>query len=231
MDPGNRDRIVEALERTLDDERLSRSEARAWKEVAADLAGDRETLAFLRNRAFEMAAVHVHEAPDAVVAWLKRVDGILDRARTPTREEPVDRVAFAPGDDCRRLVREMLQGARKAIDVCVFTITDDRISRTLIDASRRGVRVRVITDDDKQDDAGSDADGLRRAGVSVRTDRTSDHMHHKFAVVDGTWLVNGSFNWTRSAGHNHENVHVTNAKGVVDLYQAEFGRLWSVLAD
>ena len=230
MDPADRERIIDALERTLDDERLSRSEARAFREVARDLKDDAAALAFLRNRAFEIASAHVGESPEAVVRWLKRIDGILDRTRPAPADVAVDRVAFSPGDDCRRLVRETLQGAHRSIDVCMFTITDDRITRTLVGSRRRGIRVRVITDDEKQDDAGSDVDALRRAGVSVQTDRAADHMHHKFAVVDGIWLVNGSFNWTRSAGRNHENVHVTNARRVVQPFQSEFDRLWAVLA-
>ena len=163
------------------------------------------------------------------MAWLKRVDGILDRAGGGTREASVSRVAFSPGDDCRRLVRETLQSARTRLDVCVFTITDDRITGTLIDASRRGVTVRIVTDDEKQDDRGSDVDALRRAGLAVRTDASPEHMHHKFAVADDTWLVNGSFNWTRSAGRNHENVLVTNERPLVAPYQDEFERLWDAL--
>lgn len=229
MDAEQQKRIVETLRGTLEDERLSRSEAQALKQVAGDLAGDVPALSYLRNRAFDIAAEQVHETPQAVVAWLKRVDGILDRARGSATSPPIDRVAFSPGDDCRRLIRETLRGARRSVDVCMYTITDDRITRTLFETQKRGIDVRVLTDDLKQDDAGSDIDALRRAGIDVRTDTSDDHMHHKFAVVDAVWLVNGSFNWTRSAGKNYENVHVTNAQQVVRPYQAEFERLWATL--
>ncbi len=36
-------------------------------------------------------------------------------------------------------------------------------------------------------------------------------MHHKFAVLDGTLLLNGSFNWTKNASqNNNENIMITN---------------------
>lgn len=37
------------------------------------------------------------------------------------------------------------------------------------------------------------------------------HMHHKFAIVDGRLLINGSFNWTRQAVlYNQENCIITD---------------------
>ena len=71
--------------------------------------------------------------------------------------------------------------------------------------------MRIISDDDKQFDEGSDIHALREAGVPLRIDDSPFHMHHKFALVDGAWLLNGSFNWTRSASvNNEENLLVTD---------------------
>ncbi|MCB1610410.1 MAG: hypothetical protein KDI60_01280, partial [Xanthomonadales bacterium] len=57
------------------------------------------------------------------------------------------------------------------------------------------------------------------------------HMHHKFALFDGRWLLNGSFNWTRSASRaNDENLVVTNDPKQLRLFGAQFEGLWERLA-
>ena len=53
------------------------------------------------------------------------------------------------------------------MDVCVYTITDDRIKRILLSLHAHGIRVRILTDDDKVQDQGSDIVELRNAGIQV----------------------------------------------------------------
>ena len=53
------------------------------------------------------------------------------------------------------------------------------IPRRIVAAHRRGVRVRVVTDDDKQDDRGSKTMSLKSQGIEVRNDGDLSHMHHK----------------------------------------------------
>jgi phosphatidylserine/phosphatidylglycerophosphate/cardiolipin synthase-like enzyme len=48
----------------------------------------------------------------------------------------------------RRLL-QVLGSAKRTLDVCVFTITCDEIADALIQAHQRGVRVRVISDNDQ----------------------------------------------------------------------------------
>ena len=151
----------------------------------------------------------------------------------PAREHAAEPavVAFSPGDDCLEVIRDEFARARKKVDVCVFTITDDRIRAAMLDAKRRGVAIRVISDNDKSMDEGSDVEPLRHAGVEVRVDFTEAHMHHKFAVFDGARLLTGSYNWTRSAAnYNQENLVVTPDPAVVERFAREFERLWSDFA-
>jgi phosphatidylserine/phosphatidylglycerophosphate/cardiolipin synthase-like enzyme len=223
-------RFDQLLLETLEDGRLSRGEKRALTEViaAADLSHDQ--IAQLRSRVFAVARDHGADVDYAQL--LRWVDGVLKALRTrPPVESHTARVLFSPDDDCVSALRELFGGARQAADVCVFTITDDRVSDAILRAHKRGLRVRVISDDDKSHDLGSDIDRLARAGVPVRVDRSPHHMHHKYAVFDGHIAATGSYNWTRSAAeHNAENLVISDDPRLVDAYGRAFDRMWSQLA-
>ena len=115
--------------------------------------------------------------------------------------------------------------------MCVFTITDDRITTAILEAHARGVAVRVLTDDEKSHDLGSDIDRLRAAGIPCKMDvGNAAHMHHKFALFDGRRLMTGSFNWTRSASEqNEENLIVTADPALVAAFAGRFEMLWGRL--
>jgi phosphatidylserine/phosphatidylglycerophosphate/cardiolipin synthase-like enzyme len=137
---------------------------------------------------------------------------------------------FSPGDSCLNAILAEIQAAGSSLKICVFTISDDRITRALLLAHRRGVQVRILTDNEKLFDKGSDIRELAAAGIAVRVDETPNHMHHKFALRDNQALLTGSYNWTRSAAlYNHENLVVTDQKSLVQDFGREFDRLWQLL--
>jgi phosphatidylserine/phosphatidylglycerophosphate/cardiolipin synthase-like enzyme len=120
-----------------------------------------------------------------------------------------------------------LISAKRTLDVCVFTITNSAIARALLGAHRKGVRVRIITDDEQVLSTGSKVRELGVAGIDIRTDNSRFHMHHKFALLDDAVLINGSFNWTRQAeSSNNENVCVSNDGYFVEQFSDEFQRKW-----
>ena len=139
---------------------------------------------------------------------------------------------FSPGDACRTAIIKEINEAKKQLKICVFTISDDMITSAIIGARRRKVSVTIITDNDKTHDIGSDIDQLSKSGIPVKMDMTSNHMHHKFMVVDGEVLITGSYNWTNSAAKfNQENIIVTRDKEAVKLFENEYDRLWVLMTD
>lgn len=213
------------LTRTLSDGHLSRNEAHALKALAAEL--DPAQLPALRSRVFALAKDEEGIHQGVLLDWL---EAVLKALQPEAPRLPVAEALFSPGEDCRRRLVGLFEAAGRRVDVCVFTITDDAISRAIYDAARRGVDIRIITDDDKSEDLGSDVVDLHRAGIPVRVDRTTAHMHHKFAIFDENLLASGSYNWTRSAAsENEENVIVTDHPHLIRAFQAEFDQLWQKL--
>lgn len=217
-----RDSVVDGV---LDD-----GEKFELREIGSGLSRDR--VRYLRNRAFDLVRERwsgPEAAPLELLRWLEQVIRTLDAGADPP---PVEAQAwFAPGDDCLRRLRELCLGAKRTIDVCVYTISDDRLCDALLDAHRRGVAVRILSDDHKVHDAGSDVLRLRDRGLDVRLDDTAFHMHHKFAVFDGQRLASGSFNWTRGASEgNEENLVVTDDVRLVRAFAGHFEGLWEKFA-
>ncbi len=137
-------------------------------------------------------------------------------------------VFFSPGDDCANAIMRLIRNAKSTIEICVFTISDNYISDALLSAHKNGIAIRIITDNEKQLDHGSDIARLRDSGISVRTDFSHAHMHHKFAIFDNKIVLSGSYNWTTSAKEeNFENIVVSDNSKLVSAFHQEFQRLWS----
>lgn len=219
----NKHGLKEALTQTYQDDRLDKKEKHTIEGLFSGLT--REEHAFVRNRAFEMV---LNDLPDTTSAnklnWLARVVKALDSNQP---EAPKCQSYFSPGNDCLNALLNHIKRSNQSIDICVFTISENKIADALQQAQNRGVKVRVLTDNDKQYDLGSDIAKLLRGGIEVRTDRSSHHMHHKFAIFDRQYLVTGSFNWTRSASaYNHENIMIVEDPISVDAFEREFNALW-----
>lgn len=231
-DSMNTQELDQALCATLEDGRLSRTERAALLELWRSEGLDAARLGQLRARAFELARQRLTQAGTGagdVLNWLEELIKLLSRVNESELRTP-SRAYFSPGQACLSAVIGELALARRAADICVFTLTDDRIADAIVAAHARGVVVRIITDNDKQYDQGSDVERLRRAGIAVVVDETEYHMHHKFAVLDASTLLNGSYNFTRgAAAFNEENLVVTEEPALVAAFSQRFGELWSAL--
>jgi phosphatidylserine/phosphatidylglycerophosphate/cardiolipin synthase-like enzyme len=156
-----------------------------------------------------------------VLDWLETANKLLLRPQDSL-------VYFSPGQECRCVIVDQLKRTLTSVDICVYTISDDVISEEILDCRRRNVKVRIISDDEKVDDAGSDVYQLAASGIETRVDNCPHYMHHKFAVFDNRRVLTGSYNWTRGAAErNQENILLTDDKQTVAAFKDEFEKLWT----
>ncbi len=221
--------LESVLRETLEDRKLSREERHDLKALIGSAPLGDDERAFLRNRVFAIAKEAGSTVPtDALLDWAQDTMKALESAHARTSQMEV---CFSPGDECLSAIIRLLRWSKTTADICVFTITDNRVAEAIEACAARGVRVRIITDNDKSGDTGSDVQRLKKAGLSVRMDRSEHHMHHKFAVFDSSKVLTGSYNWTRSAAtSNRENVLITEDLRAVGSFSEEFERLWKTFA-
>ena len=222
-----KEQIDDLLKRTLDDYRVSRGEKRILEGMVHEHGDSEQQLGFLRHRAFAVARESiVGSEGKSAMEWLEDVIKVFQPREEPDQNS--SQVYFSPGDDCPQIIINQLERASRSIDICVFTITDNRIADAIRDAFVRGIAVRVISDNDKSLDPGSDIERLKGLGIPVRIDQTEHHMHHKYAVFDQKTTLTGSYNWTRSADkHNDENFVITSEPTINRAYSGHFDRLWN----
>jgi len=165
--------------------------------------------------------------PDQYYAYSEWLTILLDKILNLGESEPENAAYFSHHDDIREITIRNLKSARSDLKVCMFTLSDDPIAETLDECYTRGVNVRIITDDGKIFDKGSDIVLLNKKGINVRIDSDKSLMHHKFVIIDNIKLLTGSYNWTRTgADVNNENMLVTTNNKIVRAYKKEFQRLW-----
>lgn len=96
-----------------------------------------------------------------------------------------------------------IAGARKSIDVCCFELNNQVITEALVNAVRRGVTVRLVTETDNLRAPGVGI--LQGVGVPVVDDQRQPLMHNKFMVFDNRAVWTGSMNFTENCAYHNDN--------------------------
>ena len=136
-------------------------------------------------------------------------------------------VWFLPQDNGARRVSELIDEARRRVNVSMFFLTHKAIAGRLIAAGQRGVDVRVIVDATSAKNEYSKHELLRDAGVAVKVESWGGKMHMKAASVDGSRLIVGSMNWTSAGEYNNdENLLILDSASAASEFDAAFEQMW-----
>lgn len=116
-------------------------------------------------------------------------------------------------DDIQLQILYELRKATSSIYIAVAWFTDPEIFEQLCQKAGGGVRVElIIVNDSINRKSGIEYERLRELGgvfTMVGDKRKgSAIMHNKFCVIDGSTVITGSYNWSRQAQQNSENITI-----------------------
>jgi phosphatidylserine/phosphatidylglycerophosphate/cardiolipin synthase-like enzyme len=138
---------------------------------------------------------------------------------------PPWQVCFSPNGGCTQDIVDAIKAAHRQILVQAYEMTSPQIRSALVAAHRRGVEVKAIFDPDALKEPGSQVGQIAGAGISVLVDNFHKPglAHNKVMVIDGAFVITGSFNFTRAAeSRNAENLLVIHDAGLAAAYQRNF---------
>lgn len=163
-----------------------------------------------------------------LIAWA--VAGLVWSGQIPLCSSATIDVYYAPEDQPIDRVVGLYAHATRYIYVSVYALTALSVVKALVDAKRRGLDIRVITDrarlnDPKQRSAVST---LRLAGVPIRINRHDGLMHLKQVVIDDVINASGSANHTTSGNrYNDERLDVITDARLTAKARQKFLAMWN----
>ena len=141
---------------------------------------------------------------------------------------------FSPqGYAMYRGVIPLIRNSSESIDISIFFLTHNNISKELVKAHERGVKIRIILDSTAATNGYSKHNYLRDYGIPVKVESWGGKMHMKSAVIDKKHIIVGSMNWT-SAGEskNDENtLIIQDAPKEAKELSLFFNKLWASIPE
>ena len=137
---------------------------------------------------------------------------------------------FSPqGYAATKGILPLIKQAKETIDVSIFFLTHNKISKALVDAKERGVKVRVILDATAATNGYSKHNYLRENGIDVKVESWGGKMHMKAAVIDSKHIIVGSMNWTLAGEKkNDENtIIIKNSSIHGNKLSSFFEEMWN----
>jgi len=139
-------------------------------------------------------------------------------------------VLYAPDDAPLDRVVMLYQQAKHYIYVSVYGLTYPRAVEALVAAKKRGVDVRMLTDQERTQEMKqhSALRTLRLAGIPIRVNQHDGLMHLKQVVIDDEINTSGSMNHTTSGNrYNDERMDIITDRTTSVRAREQFLSMWN----
>jgi phosphatidylserine/phosphatidylglycerophosphate/cardiolipin synthase-like enzyme len=129
-----------------------------------------------------------------------------------------------------KLLESVMDSSTKTLEIACYSLTEKGIVNSIINAKKRGVDVRLITDKQSTHNKSQTAaiQKIEAAGIPVKENSHKGLMHLKITIADGKILTTGSFNYTGAASqYNDEVLMVVHDAKMAQQWDKEFNVMWN----
>ena len=137
-------------------------------------------------------------------------------------------IYFSRVDDPEAAIIRSLNSAQDSLHIAMYYFTDADLAEAVVAAHKRGVATYVYLDRSQVRARYSQSKHLAQQGVPVRISSNRHIMHNKFAIIDDSLVLTGSYNWTQAAAErNDENLVCIYRSDIAQRYKSRFRYFWT----
>jgi len=142
-------------------------------------------------------------------------------------------VYFSPQDNIiNSKIIPLINKSKTTIYMPVFLVTNKDLTQALIEAQNRGVKIKIILDAGNSNSVYSMHKKLRENGIDVKIENYAGKMHSKTLIIDNTYIVIGSMNFSKSGNSkNDENVIIIKNSKIAEFYTKYFHEIWNKIPE
>ena len=148
---------------------------------------------------------------------------------------------YAPNGSAADTLAKYINRATQTLDIAIYNWNSTVIKDAVIAAKNRGVRVRIVYEDDNANvSVGQLPTNIPRVARPAQTGSSgSSIMHNKFVIIDAEntnpnipWVWTGSMNWTPAQlASDRNNVIALQDQALARVYTVEFEEMWGSKTD
>lgn len=125
---------------------------------------------------------------------------------------------------------DVINSSTQTLDIAIYSLTHPEIVAAIKEAKKRGVAVRIISD--KIQSAGkSQTEAMKllgSAGIPMKINKHSGLMHLKVTIADKKIATTGSYNYSKSAStDNDEVLMVIRNEDIAKSFTEQFEKMWN----
>ena len=142
-------------------------------------------------------------------------------------------IYFTPkGDVFNTHIRPIIKNAKKEILVSAFYLTHKGLTTELLEAEKRGVKIKIILDAVGASSKASKHRILRDSRIDLKVENWGGKNHEKSILIDNKYLITGSANLSYSGyNKNDENIIIIESEKIGKIYKEHFNMLYNSIDD
>lgn len=155
---------------------------------------------------------------------------VLSAALPSHSGETVDckvRIVVSSQGSIEEVIMKEIRQTRSKLFLALYGFDNQALADPLVELAARGVTVRLKIDAEKSMNKRERRiiERLKAAGILVQGVAPYGRNHNKFAVIDETRVLTGSYNWTLKAESNWENLLILDCPKLAKEYAQEWEKI------